>query len=238
MLAATKFPRNRLKASTPRSRDFNAAVPKAELALVADPTKESLSKALVQIGISQDEAAFATVYGHFAGRVKSFLIGKSLDEDTAEELMQEIMLTVWRRAESYDPAKAAASTWIFTIARNRRIDYLRGSWRVEVELDDVLLERSLDGETQQADVEEETLLGQETEKLFIAMDKLPREQKQVMHLSYFRGQSHGDIAQWLGLPVGTVKSRIRLALQNIRGNMRIADNTGSDGSDENSLFNS
>jgi len=116
MLAATQTPRNRSTASTACSKDFNAALLKAELALVAGPTKESLSNALGPIGISQDEAAFAMVYGHFAGRVKSFLIGKGLDEDTAEELMQEIMLTVWRRAESYDPAKAAASTWIFTIA--------------------------------------------------------------------------------------------------------------------------
>ena len=90
-------------------------------------------------------------------------------------------------------------------------------------------------------MEDETLLEQETEKLFIAMDKLPREQKQVMHLSYFRGQSHGDIAQWLGLPVGTVQSTIRLALQSIRGNMRVAENTDSgdgDKSNEESLFNS
>jgi len=132
MVAATKFlqfhSKNRAKTPT----------------VVADPTRESLSEALVKIGASKDEAAFALVYSHFAGRIKSFLIGKGMDEDTSEELMQEIMLTVWRRAESYDPAKAAASTWIFTIARNRRIDHLRGSWRVEVELDDVMLEHSLD----------------------------------------------------------------------------------------------
>ena len=242
MVAATKFLQfHSTNRATDRAKIPTVTSYKTELALVADPTRESLSEALVKIGASKDEAAFALVYSHFAGRIKSFLIGKGMDEDTAEELMQEIMLTVWRRAESYNPAKAAASTWIFTIARNRRIDHLRGSWRVEVELDDVMLEHSLDGESIQPNVEDETLLEQETEKLFIAMDKLPREQKQVMHLSYFRGQSHGDIAQWLGLPVGTVKSRIRLALQSIRGNMRVAENTDSgdgDKSNEESLFNS
>jgi len=236
MVAATNFIQFRPRHTT-GSIDSTAISGKAELAVVADPTRESLSQALVDIGACKDEAAFAMVYGHFAGRVKSFLIGKGLDEETAEELMQEIMLTVWRRAESYDPSKAAASTWIFTIARNRRIDYIRGNWRVEVELDDVLLEHSLDGDVQQASVEDETLLGQETEKLFLAMEKLPREQKQVMHLSYFRGQSHGDIAQWLGLPVGTVKSRIRLAIQSIRGNMHIADDADNDEGKEETLFN-
>jgi len=156
MVAATKFTRLASANADTRSKNLTANPGKAELAVVADPSRESLGKALVDIGASKDEAAFAMIYGHFAGRVKSFLIGKGLDEDTAEELMQEIMLTVWRRAESYDPSKAAASTWIFTIARNRRIDYLRGSWRVEVELDDVLLEHSLDGESQQMNLEDET----------------------------------------------------------------------------------
>jgi len=156
--------------------------------LMDEPGREELGQALLDIGSRQDVAAFETIYNHFAGRVKSFLLGKGMDDAIAEELMQEILLIVWRRAESYDPTKAVASTWIFTIARNRRID-----------------------------------LAQESQKLSDAMLNLPPEQQQVMHLSYFRGQSHGDIAQWLGLPVGTVKSRIRLALQNVRTNMQAGD---------------
>lgn len=190
-------------------------------------SRDELGQALVEIGENRDEAAFALVYTHFAGRVKSFLIGKGMQENTADELMQEIMLIVWRRAESYDPAKAAASTWIFTIARNRRIDHLRGNSRVEIELDDVTLERGLNSDLEDNTMEAEAALTQQTKKMYEAMDDLPPEQKQVMHLSYFRGQSHGDIAQWLGLPVGTVKSRIRLALQSVRANMQIENTDGN-----------
>ncbi len=168
---------------------------------------------LVAIGRERDERAFADVYDYYAGRVKSFLMGKGMNEDTAEELTQEIMLTVWRRAESYDPGKAAASTWLFTIARNRRIDYLRGNSRIEVELDDDMLE----GDVPEVDVQEQYVANEQASELLkTAMDKLPPEQRQVMHLSYFRGQSHGSISQWLDLPIGTVKSRIRLAMQTVR----------------------
>jgi len=188
-----------------------------------EPSREELGQALIDIGSRQDEAAFETIYTHFAGRVKSFLLGKGMEDTTAEELMQEILLIVWRRAESYDPTKAAASTWIFTIARNRRIDYLRGNSRIEVELDDAMLERGTEHQNTSDTLEHKTTVAQESKKLFDAMENLPPEQQQVMHLSYFRGQSHGDIAQWLGLPVGTVKSRIRLALQNVRTNMEADD---------------
>jgi len=175
--------------------------------------KEQMRKNLTLIGANRDEQAFAEVYGYFAGRVKSFLIGKGMNEDSAEELMQEIMLIVWRRAESYDQTKAAASTWIFTIARNRHIDFLRGNKRIEIELDDEILEL----ETTERDIQEKHVDDDYAAKrLAKALAKLPPEQQQVMHLSYFRGQSHGAIAQWLDLPIGTVKSRIRLAMQSVR----------------------
>lgn len=172
---------------------------------------------LVAIGNDRDEAAFADLYEYYAGRVKSFLMGKGMNEEIAEELTQEIMLTVWRRAESYDPKKAAASTWLFTIARNRRIDYLRGNSRIEVELDDEML----DIETTENDPQAKFVSdAQSASQLERALEKLPQEQRQVMYLSYFRGQSHGAIAKWLDLPIGTVKSRIRLAMQAVRSNLQ------------------
>lgn len=172
---------------------------------------------LVAIGERKDEAAFADIYSYYGGRVKSFLMGKGMSEEISEELTQEIMITVWRRAESYDPAKAAASTWLFTIARNRRIDYLRGNSRIEVELDDEMLDiDNTESDSQQKYVDDE----QAAVRLNEALEKLPHEQRQVMHLSYFRGQSHGAIAKWLDLPIGTVKSRIRLAMQAVRINLQ------------------
>jgi len=188
----------------------------------ADPAaqKAQMRLHLVAIGESRDEEAFTAVYNYFAGRVKSFLIGKGMNEDSAEELMQEIMVIIWRRAESYDPAKAAASTWIFTIARNRHIDFLRGNSRIEVELDDEILEL----ETTERDVQEKHVNDEQAaERLARALKKLPQEQRQVMHLSYFRGQSHGAIAHWLDLPIGTVKSRIRLAMQAVRSQLVAED---------------
>jgi len=128
-------------------------------------------------------------------------------------------LLVWRRAESFDPKKAAASTWIYTIARNRRIDYLRGNSRIEVEFEDEMLELDDDEVTQEQSVD----LAQRTELLQDAMGRLPQEQQHVMHLSYFRGQSHGAIAEWLGLPIGTVKSRIRLAMKSIRNDLEMTE---------------
>lgn len=182
--------------------------------------KEKMRENLTLIGTDRDEEAFAEVYEYFAGRVKSFLIGKGMNEDSAEELMQEIMLIIWRRAISYDRSKAAASTWIFTIARNRHIDFLRGNNRIEVELDDEILEL----ETTERDVQEKHVDNEQASgRLARALEKLPQEQRQVMHLSYFRGQSHGAIARWLELPIGTVKSRIRLAMQAIRQQLQAED---------------
>ena len=175
---------------------------------------------LVAIGESRDEVAFADVYSYYAGRVKSFLMGKGMADEIAEELTQEIMLTVWRRAESYDPKKAAASTWLFTIARNRRIDYLRGNSRIEVELDDEMLDVEATENDPQAKFVSDAQAARQLER---ALEKLPQEQRQVMHLSYFRGQSHGAIAKWLDLPIGTVKSRIRLAMQAVRASLQSED---------------
>lgn len=174
--------------------------------------KKRMRDNLIAIGLSKDQNAFKDFYDHFSGRVKSFLMGKGMEEVVAEELAQEIMLIVWRKASSYNPDKAAASTWLFTIARNRRIDYLRANSRVEVELNDEMLEVDSTEPSQ----EDRVSLLQQSIVLEKAMNKLPQEQRQVLHLSYFRGQSHGAIAEWLNLPIGTVKSRIRLAMQSIR----------------------
>ncbi|MBX2837131.1 MAG: sigma-70 family RNA polymerase sigma factor [Gammaproteobacteria bacterium] len=201
-------------ATIPRVPDKNPpqqgkAVRKPQNPAIAARMKQNL----VAIGRSQDPEAFSDFFDYFAGRVKSFLIGKGVTEDLGEELTQEIMIIVWRRAESYDPNKAAASTWLFTIARNRYIDYLRGNSRVQIDSDDALLEnQATESDLQEAYVSSEEAVT----TISRVMKKLPPEQQQVLQLSYFRGQSHSAIAGWLDIPIGTVKSRIRLAMQNIR----------------------
>ena len=217
---------NTLVATPPRNKKNAPSDNKSEAALAL---RKRMGDNLVAIGLHRDETAFADVYGYYAGRVKSFLMGKGMNDEVAEELTQEIMLTVWRRAESYDPKKAAASTWLFTIARNRRIDYLRGNSRVEVELDDDML----DIETTETDPQAKFVSdAQVAIKLEHALEKLPQEQRQVMHLSYFRGQSHGAIAKWLDLPIGTVKSRIRLAMQAVRASLQSEEDSLNDNATE------
>jgi len=189
------------------------------LQVITEPNQENptqrLNQLLTDVGAHQSADAFAAIYNHFAGRVKSFLIGKGINDDTAEELMQEVMLVVWRRASTYDKTKAAASTWIFTIARNRRIDHLRGTPRIEIELDDSLLQLESEDPTHEQQLD----LWQDATRLNGAMKHLPTDQHKVLHLSFFKGLSHGDIANRLGLPIGTVKSRIRLAMRSIRNTL-------------------
>ncbi len=190
------------------------------LNVIVEPNQENqtqrLNHLLTEIGRTQSTDAFSAIYEHFAGRVKSFLIGKGISEDTAEELMQEVMLTVWRRACTYDASKAAASTWIFTVARNRRIDHLRGTPRAEVDLEDQLLQL----ESEDTPHEQQVDLWQDATRIHNAMELLPKEQRKVLHLSFFNGLSHGAIAAGLDLPIGTVKSRIRLAMRCIKNNLQ------------------
>lgn len=158
---------------------------------------------------SQDKAAFAELFGYFAPRVKSFLMKSGAAHDVAEECAQDVMATLWRKAHLFDPAKASVSTWIFTIARNRRIDFLRKDRRPEPEE----LTWGPEAEPDQADV---LALAEDTEKLGEALAALPEKQRNLIEKAYFGDLSHSEIAAETGLPLGTIKSRIRLALERLR----------------------
>jgi RNA polymerase sigma factor (sigma-70 family) len=135
-------------------------------------------------------------------------------DSLAEDLAQEAMLTVWRKAESYDPAKAAVGTWVFTIARNLRIDSLRRERRPELDADDALQvpdpaplpDRAAESAQEESDVR-------------AALKDLPQDQAQVITLAFYEGKSHGEIAAALAIPLGTVKSRLRLAFRRVRGRL-------------------
>jgi RNA polymerase sigma-70 factor (ECF subfamily) len=169
----------------------------------------ALAQLIVDIAERADREAFATVFRHFAPRVKSYLLRLGSGAESAEELAQETMLTVWRRAGAFDPAKAAASTWIFTIARNLRIDRLRRDGR-PIPGDDPsdLAAQSLPDSLLSA--------SEDQVRLARALATLPREQAQVVTLAFFGDKPHSEIAVELGLPLGTVKSRLRLAMGRLR----------------------
>jgi RNA polymerase sigma-70 factor (ECF subfamily) len=160
-----------------------------------------------------DKTAFAELYAHFAPRVKGFLIKSGADGSMAEECAQEVMTTLWHKAHMFDPTRASVATWIFTIARNRKIDILRKQRRPEPEE----LTWGPEAEPDQADV---LALQQETERLGKALTALPPAQRELIEQAYFGDLSHSEIAKKTGLPLGTIKSRIRLALERLRQTMK------------------
>ncbi len=172
---------------------------------------ESLGAALAAVAKHADRSAFARLFQHFAPRVKAYLLRLGADEAAAEDLMQDVMLTVWRRAPTYDPRLAGVSTWIFTIARNRRIDSLRRGGRPLGEVDDPSLR------PQAPTAPDEFAAAQQwEEKIAAAIEDLPPEQAEMLRLAYFDDRSHSEIASALRLPLGTVKSRLRLAVGRLR----------------------
>ncbi|WP_170467194.1 sigma-70 family RNA polymerase sigma factor [Ruegeria arenilitoris] len=158
---------------------------------------------------AQDQAAFAELFQHFAPRIKAFLIKSGSDPALAEECAQEVMATLWHKAHLFDPARATVATWVFTIARNKRIDVLRKQRRPEPED----LGWGPEAEPEQDDV---IALQQETAQLRDALSALPEAQRQLIEKAYFGDLSHREIASQTGLPLGTIKSRIRLALDRLR----------------------
>lgn len=162
----------------------------------------------------QDKASFAALFRHFAPRVKSYMLRLGSDDSQAEELAQETLATVWRKAGQYDPARAAASTWIFTIARNRRIDAFRRTNRPELDPEDPSL---VPNAPSQGDAVFEQK--QNAERIRAALASLPEEQRQVLHMSFFDDKTHNEIAAELNLPLGTVKSRIRLAFGRVKASI-------------------
>lgn len=177
----------------------------------AGPAGADMSALIRAIAERGDRDAFARLFRHFAPRLKAFLMRGGLPANAAEELAQETMLAVWRKASYFDPARAAASTWIFTIARNLSIDLKR---------------RERHGQTSRAEMLEEgvdeasgetILMGAEREaRVRAALARLSEDQATIVRLSFFQDKPHSQIAQELGIPLGTAKSRVRLALARLR----------------------
>ena len=167
---------------------------------------------MARVRDERDRAAFGTLFGHFAPRVKYFLMRSGASASVAEDCAQDVMATVWTKAVQYDGTRASVATWIFTIARNRRIDVLRRERRPEPED----LDWMGDDDPDQADV---YLAAEQARILTSALADLPEKQRALIQRAYYGDLSHSEIAAETGLPLGTIKSRIRLALDRLRAKL-------------------
>lgn len=183
--------------SANNNMDSNVSVP---------VTPDHLKASLVDLARYRDKKLFIQLYDHFAPRLKSHLMSRGVTDEMAEDLVQETMLAVWRHCGSYNPDKAAASTWIFRIARNLWIDRLRKE-KPEHSL-------TLDCYPEESFTPDVTLT--DSDKMHEAMNHLPQQQAQLIYRVYYEGKTHREIAHEMDIPLGSVKSGIRLAFVKLR----------------------
>ncbi len=175
------------------------------------------SEHLVRVGQKQDQASFKQLFDHFSPLIKGFCLNNThqgFSGDAAEEIVQEVMLKVWQKAPMYNPSKAAASTWIYTVMRNARIDMMRKSkshhHASDIEADDLWDDDCPMGPIVQFQKARDSELVQSSLK------EIPIEQREALTEVYLKGKSHSEVATETGLPLGTVKSRVRMGLQKVQ----------------------
>ncbi len=169
---------------------------------------------LVRVAEKQDRNAFAELFSYYAPRVKSYLMRLGADNAAAEEITQDVMVTVWRKATLFDRAQASVSTWIFRVARNRRIDVFRRTRRPEIDPEEEMILPAA------AEAPGDRIDAIQTEaRVREAMRDLPEEQSLLLRLAFYEGLSHREIAEKLDVPLGTVKSRIRLAFAKMKSRL-------------------
>jgi RNA polymerase sigma-70 factor (ECF subfamily) len=190
--------------------------PKVAVLKSTEKRNDLWSTLLVEVGSTQDRRAFAQLFEHFAPLLKSFAQASRQDgwfPGLAEDLVQEVMIKVWQKAGGYDPTKASATTWIYTVARNCRIDMLRRKCNTQ--------HLPLENEDFWHEPDEETPVSlfrqkKTEEQVRKSLGQLPREQDEILRKVYLEGKSHAEASNELGLPLGTVKSRVRLGLQKLQ----------------------
>jgi RNA polymerase sigma-70 factor (ECF subfamily) len=171
------------------------------------------SECLVLIGEKQDRAAYTRLFRHFAPLIKAFaLSGSALSATHADELVQEVMLKIWQKAKAFNPEKAAASTWVYTIARNCRTDMFRRLQKFDTPLAAEDFTPDREGEEPFMQLQSR----RSADRIHEMINKLPADQTQILAKVYMEGKSHAEAAAELDLPLGTVKSRVRLAVQKMQ----------------------
>lgn len=175
------------------------------------PPSVNMSELLAQVGRTRDVELFEQVFRYFAPRVKAYM-ARTGSPGSAEELMQETMVAAWNKSAMYDPSKGAASTWIFAIARNLRIDAYRREKHPEFDPDDPAFQPAAEPAADSTLEAEESAVA-----VRAALQTLPADQAEVLRLAFFEDNSQSAIAEALNLPLGTVKSRMRLAFAKLRG---------------------
>jgi len=187
---------------------------KKRTAVLQEATYDTMEGCLTAIAERKDRKAFQRLFESFAPKLKSFAMRNGVGMELAEEVVQETFIRIWRKAEQFDSTKASASTWIYTIARNQRIDLLRKRHRPEPDFEDPAFVP--DAEPQPSEI---IARDEEANKLRNSINLLSPEQQAVLKLAFLEELPHVEVAEKLDIPLGTVKSRIRLAMKHIRSNL-------------------
>ena len=167
---------------------------------------------MLSVRDSRDRNSFVLLFDYFAPKLKGFLMKSGASAESAEEVIQDVMLTVWRKAGQFDPHKSQVSGWIYQIARNRHIDVLR---KTKKPIPEVLAEIETADDASQI-----IALEQESHQLKMALGQLKQEQREVIERAYLGELTHQEISEETGLPLGTIKSRIRLGLDRLRHELK------------------
>jgi len=184
------------------------------------PDREYFADLMNAVAARQDRDAFAALFAYYAPRVKAYMLRLGAGAALAEELAQEVMITVWRKAGLFDRRQASVSTWIFRIARNRRIDAARRAKHANFDEHDPMFQPEPETAPDEA-----VSTAEREESVRAALATLPPEQVELLKQAFYDGLSHREIAEKTGVPLGTVKSRIRLAFGKLR--IRLGDEDGS-----------
>ncbi len=179
--------------------------------LVEETQKEVSDETVWMLAVrdKRDKAAFANLFDHFAPRLKGFIMKTGMPGEQAEEIVQDVMLTVWRKAAQFDPHRAQVSAWIYQITRNRQIDVIRKNNRP-------LPEELIEPPSLECDISQMLALDQEGQHLRQALAQLSDDQRLAVEKAYLGELTHQEISEQTGLPLGTIKSRIRLGLERLR----------------------